>query len=293
MKKKRINIISSIVLIALLPGIGFAQDSAKKELLLSVAYHVQANKVPQLLVNAKTKVEKRFLPVKNINVAVYLGTDSAANLLGMVSTNENGEARLTIPASFKSIWVGSASQSFVGISEPTKEFDITKAELTVRKAKLLIDTVEAAETRSLAVTVVQLMENEWVPVKDVEVKIGIDRLGGVLPVGEEESYTTDSTGKAIAEFKRDSLPGDARGNLIIVARVEDNEELGSLNAESLVPWGSRAININHFNERTLWATRDKAPIWLLIMAGSIILGVWLVLLYLFFQIYRLKRSVAR
>ena len=292
MKKKRINIIASIVLSALLPGIGFAQDSAKKELLLSVAYHMQPNKVPQLLVNTKTKVEKRFLPVKNINVAVYLGSDTVTNLLGKVSTNEKGEALLAIPASFKSVWDGSASQSFVGISEPTKEFDITKAELTVRKAKLLIDTVEGAETRSLSVTVVQLMDKEWVPVKDVEVKIGINRLGGVLPVGEEESYTTDSTGKAIAEFKRDSLPGDAKGNLQIVANVEDNEALGSLTAISAVPWGVSIKDVNHFGERSLWATRDKAPIWLLFMAGTIMIGVWSVLVYLFVQIYRMKKSAS-
>ena len=293
MKKNRINIVSTIVLIALLPGIGFAQDSAKKELLLSVAYHMQANKVPQLLVNAKTKVEKRFLPVKNINVAVYLGADSASNLIGKVSTNENGEARLAIPASFKSVWDGSASHSFLGISEPTKEFDITKSELTVRKAKVLIDTVEDAETRSLAITVLQLMDSEWMPAKDVEVKVGVNRLGGVLPVGEEESYTTDSTGKAIAEFKRDSLPGDAKGNLQIVARVEENEELGSLTAVSTVPWGVLVKDVNHFNERSLWATRDKAPVWLLFMAGSIMIGVWSVLVYLFFMIYRLRTSAKK
>ena len=292
MKKKRINIVSSIVLIALLPGIGFAQDSAKKELLLTVAYHLQVNRVPELVVNAKTKVEKRFLPVKNINVSIYFGNDSTTNLLGKASTNENGEARLAIPASFKSIWDGAASHSFIGISEPTKDFDITRAEFTVRKAKLLIDTVEAAETRSLSVTVIQLMENEWVPVKDVEVKIGINRLGGVLPVGEEESYTTDSTGKAIAEFKRDSLPGDAKGNLQIVARVEDNEELGSLTAVSAVPWGVLIKDVNHFNERSLWATRDKAPVWLIFMAGSIMIGVWSVLVYLFIQIYRMKKSTS-
>jgi len=289
MKKKSINIIA--VLIALLPAIGFSQDSTKKELLLSVAYHMQANKVPQLRVNAKTKVEKRFFPVKNINVSVYLGNDSTKGLLGNVTTDDNGEARLAIPASFKSVWKGSASHSFEGISAATKEFDETKAMITIRKARLLIDTVEGAETRSLAISVFRLMDNEWLPAKDVEVKIGINRLGGILPVGEEESYTSDSTGKAIAEFKRDSLPGDAKGNLIIVARVEDNEELGSLNAESSVPWGARVIDINHFNERSLWATRDKAPIWLLFIAGSIMIGVWSVLLYLFFQIYRLKRSV--
>ena len=293
MKKRNINIIVGILALALMPGISMAQDSTKKELLLSVTYNMQANKVPQLQVNTKTKVEKRFLPVKDIKVNVFLDADSSANLLGTVSTNENGQAVLAIPASFKSSWDASASHSFIAKSEANKQFDVTKSEITIKKARLLIDSVEGASPRSVEVTVLALNGNEWQPVKDAEVKIGVKRLGGILPIGEEESYTTDSTGKLVAEFKRDSLPGDAKGNITLVARIEENEELGSLITETNLPWGAAIKSIDKFSERSLWATRDKAPIWLLFMAGSIMAGVWSFVLYLFYQIYRLKVSSSK
>lgn len=289
MKKRNINIIVTILAIVLLPAVSFAQDSSKKELLLSVAYNMQANKVPQLLVNTKTKVEKRFMPAKGIKVNVFLDADSATNLLGSVITNENGQALLAIPGSFKSAWEASASHSFIGKSEANTDFDETKSEITIKKGRILIDTVAGADARSVEVTVLALNGNEWQPVKDAEVKIGVKRLGGILPISDEESYTTDSTGKLAAEFKRDSLPGDLKGKITLVARIEENEELGSLAAETILPWGVAIKQIDHFNERSLWATRDKAPIWLLFMASSIVIGVWSVLLYLFFLIYRLSR----
>jgi hypothetical protein len=289
MKKRNINIIIGILAIVLLPALSFAQDSTKKELLLSVTYNMQANKVPQLMVNTKTKVEKRFMPAKGIKVNVFLDADSAANLLGCVTTNENGQALLAIPASFKSVWDASASHSFIGKSEANKDFNETKSEITIKKGRLLIDSVVGADARSVEITVLALNGNEWLPVKDAEVKIGVKRLGGILPISDEESYTTDSTGKLVAEFKRDSLPGDSKGKITLVARIEENEELGSLTAETNLPWGIAIKQIDHFNERSLWATRDKAPIWLLFMASSIIIGVWAVLLYLFVQLYRVSR----
>ena len=51
MRKNNVNAIIGIL--ALIPGFVFAQDSTKKELLLSMAYHMAANKVPQLLINTK------------------------------------------------------------------------------------------------------------------------------------------------------------------------------------------------------------------------------------------------
>jgi len=73
--------------------------------------------------------------------------------------------------------------------------------------------------------------NEWVAVKEIEMKLGIKRMLGNFTVGDEETYTSDSTEMASAEFKRDSKPGDEKGNLILVARVEDNDDYCNLVAE--------------------------------------------------------------
>jgi len=101
-------------------------------------------------------------------------------------------------------------------------------------------------------------------------KVAVKRLGGDLVVSEEETYTTDSLGMIEAEFGRDSLPGDEKGNLILVAKIDENEELGNLAVEKTVPWGIAMKTTNDFDQRSLWATGNKAPVWLLFMAYHLI-----------------------
>jgi len=48
-------------------------------------------------------------------------------------------------------------------------------------------------------------------------------------------------------------------------------------------------NNDAFNSRTLWGTHFKAPLWLLNMAYSIIIGVWGVIIFLVFQLLKIKK----
>jgi len=107
-------------------------------------------------------------------------------------------------------------------------------------------------------------------------------------VSETQTYTTDSTGAISADFKRDSLPG-INGNLTLIAKVEDNDTYGNLTVETQVPWGNRLEYISRFDRRTLFARRGHSPIWLELLAYSIIVVVWLILVYLLGQLRKIKR----
>ena len=134
----------------------------------------------------------------------------------------------------------------------------------------------------------KLEHNEWMPAADVELKVGIQRFGGLIPAGDEETYTTDSTGKVTAEFKREGLPGDEHGTIILAAKVEDNDQFGNLLIQKKAAWGvARKIDHNFFDQRTLWSTRFKTPYWLLFIAYSIIIGVWGTLIYLIRQVVKI------
>jgi hypothetical protein len=87
-----------------------------------------------------------------------------------------------------------------------------------------------------------------------------------------------------------NMPGDIKGNFTLVAQVEDNDLFGNLLAEKSVPWGTALqADSNFFNQRTLWSTRSHAPLWLLFMAYGIIIGVWSTMIYLIFQIVKIKK----
>jgi hypothetical protein len=268
----------------------FAQDSTKKELVVTIGYHMNNNKMVYLLVNTKTKIDKKFQPVKNTVVTLYLDSNSANNLIAKITTNEDGIAKAFLPPGLKTTWESTASHKFLAVAEANKEFGETEGDCSVTKTKLSIDTISDGETRSIKVNVSALKGTAWVPAKDVEMKVGISRMGGVLSAGDESTYTTDSSGSITVELKKDKLPGDEKGNIVLTAKAEDNDQYGNLLIEKSVPWGTafKADN-SFFNQRTLWTTRNRTPPWLLFMAYSMIVIIWGTILYLIGQLFKIKK----
>jgi hypothetical protein len=270
--------------------ISLAQDSTASHILLDIKYFVSAEQVPYLIVKTKTKKDRKFLPVEGIPVTAFLNEESNASMLGKVTTNEKGEGKMIIPISFKSAWDSLSEFTFKAISDAVGKTESLTAELTIKKAKLVLDTINKDGGKSIRVTAFEKKGSEWAPAKDVEIKIMVKRLLGDLPISDAESYTTDSIGQVVAEFKRDSLPGDIKGNLILLAKTEDNDLYGNLFVEKSIKWGKSSHDNNDtFNSRSLWGTRFKTPLWLLGMAYSIIVGVWGVIIFLVFQLLKIKK----
>ena len=290
-KNKNIIILLAIVIFLCNCSYCFAQDSTKPERVVNVGYYMTNNKIIYLMVHTKTKISTKFQPVKYSVVKLYLDSLGDNNFIAKVITDEKGEAKAIIPPGLKTMWNASSDHTFIGIAEADKEFEETKAETPITKTKINIDTSSDVGTRNIIVAVSALKNGEWTPAKDVEMKVGIGRLdGSILSAGDEATYTTDSTGSVTVELKKDSLPGDEKGNIVLAAKVEDNDQYGNLLVEKTTPWGvALKPEKNFFNQRTLWSTRFRTPIWLLLMAYSIMITVWGVLLYLIFQVVKIRK----
>ena len=266
-----------------------AQDSTASTTVLSVRYFLLENKIPYVDVSTKKKVGRKFEPVKGIPVNVYFSEAAEKNLLGKIITGINGEGRVALPASFKATWDSLNEFKFVAVSDSSAGVESLSGDVTIKKAILVIDTTSTEGIRTVTAQLKEKNGNEWVAVKEIEMKLGIKRMLGNLTVGDKETYTSDSTGMASAEFKRDSMPGDEKGNLILVARVEDNDNYGNLVVEKSVPWGKSVQAETHFWHRTLWSTGNRAPLWLLFIAYSIVIGVWGTIIFLVLQIVKIKK----
>lgn len=267
-----------------------AQDTEKPELSVNLRYFNVNSNVQYLKLETKVKEDNKWQPVKDVNFNLYLDSIASENLISKVKTNEKGAATTYLPVSLKEKWNTSSTHTFIAVSEPTKAYEATTTEVPISKSRIVLDTLNAEGARSVSVTVESFENGAWVPAKEVEVKIGVQRLGGMLRIGEEESYTTDSLGQAVGEFKLDSIPAtDKKGIITLMAKVDDNETFGNVSIEKAVPWGVYYTSENKYGERTLWAPARLVPYWLLFMAISIIAGVWGVIIYLIFQIIRIKK----
>ena len=269
----------------------FSQDE-KPELNLQLAYHSVNNTIPYLKVETKYREGKRWEIVKGVPVKVYITEISDENLIGSVTTNDKGIGKLVLPVTAKSAWDSSLKPHFIAVSAPTKMFPETTAETEIARTRITIDTTTDDEgKRAVAVKVEAFESGAWNAAPDVEMKIGVKRLGSLLPIGEEESYTTDSTGMVTATFMRDSIPApDRNGNIVIGVKVEENDNYGNLQAERTVPWGIYYKHDTNFGKRSLWSTGNKSPYWLLFMAYFTIAAVWGVIVYLVFTIIRIVKA---
>ncbi len=273
------------VFLLLVTGISQAQTE-KNKLMLGLGYYNDNNRLQYVKANTKAKIDGKFTPVAGITLRFYIGSESPDHLLGKAITNDKGLAALMIPSVAKDEWNKSPKQTFLVVSDSTGLYETVTTSFDLTKARIKLDT---AADKKIVATLVEQKDSKWVPVKGVDMKIAIKRMGGDLNVNETPTYTTDSVGEASADFKQLNLPGDSAGNLILIASVEDNDLYGNLTVEKTVPWGTSSEYISAFNQRSLFARAGRPPLWLLWMASCITLSVWSVIFYLFVQIRKLKK----
>ena len=286
MKSYKLSILLVIIYFSLQPNMIMAQDDTTSTPIIKLHYFSINNSMQYLLLESTLKRNKVFTPQKNKTYNLFLDSSNEKTFIAKVLTNEEGKAKAFIPPTLKTAWDAAAQHTFIvkdGDEEVISDYIITKT-------KISIDTTTIDSVRSIAVSVMKLKDNEWVPAKDAEMKIGIERQGSILSAGDEETYTTDSTGIVTVELKKNNLPGDAKGNYVLAARIDDNDELGNILIEKTVPWGTvTKVDNTFFNQRTLWTTRFKTPFWLLFIAYSIVIGVWGTIIYLVLQIIKIKK----
>lgn len=264
-----------------------AQEKSEGKVVVTLHYYNKGNTLQYLILEDMLKVNKTLSPRKNKSYELYLDSVGSGTLISKLTTNEKGKAKAFIPASLKENWNASPQHTFIvmaGDEEIISDYMITRSKLT-------IDTTTIDGVRNINVSLMKWEDNDWVPSPEVEMKVGIARTGGsILPAGDDESYTTDSAGIIVVELKKDSLPGDLKGNYVIAARIESNDEFGNVEIEKTVPWGLvQKVDHSFFEKRELWTIRHRTPIWLLALAYSIIIGVWGTIIYLVVQLFKIKK----
>ena len=152
----------------------------------------------------------------------------------MLKTDKDGKAKAFIPNTKSSL--GRLFPTHFIVKEGDEEL---VSDYVITKSKIDIDTANEDGARVINVSVMKMDNNEWKPAAGVELKVGFERLGGILSAGDEETYTTDSTGTVKVTVTKDSLPGNEKGIITIAARADDNETFGNLLAEKNISWASQ------------------------------------------------------
>jgi hypothetical protein len=136
-------------------------------------------------------------------------------------------------------------------------------------------------------TCIATLLSDSLPVKETEVHLYVKGLYTLLPVGKVVS--TDENGEASFEFPT-NLPSSKKGMLDIVAKVEKNEIYGNVETQSSVKWGVTPVSEVDWANRSLSASREKAPMTLVVVSTLIIVLIWGTIFYIISQLFVIKKS---
>ena len=156
-----------------------------------------------------------------------------------------------------------------------------------KDVKLILSSAGKGKQRKVTAMVMEKGDSAYIMQPDVDVHFYIKRDFGLMNFGNDYNYTGPS-GKVSAMFP-EGIIGDKDGNVTIYAKIEDSFMFTETTDSLFQKWGKPlVVDESAFNERSLWATRSMAPVWLLIIANGIILIVWGFIIYVIISIFKIK-----
>ncbi|MBL7878041.1 MAG: hypothetical protein JNL53_20410 [Cyclobacteriaceae bacterium] len=252
---------------------------------VSVQYTKIMNQESFISMEAKYKGENGIEPATQVEFRVYqrFAEDSLFHL-GTVTTNNNGIAKFPIANHQDSISSVSGGFTFLVKIENDPKFSDTETALIFSEANLVavLETVD-----SINQVTATLIDATGQPVAGQPLRVQLQRMFGPLSIGEE-SYETDENGTITVPIE-EPMPG-INGVLTFEVVLNESDEYGTVKAIIDAPIGIPITDHSTFDKRTMWSPPSKTPYYLLIFPNLIILGVWVPILMLIINLFRISRA---
>ena len=282
-----------LLMILFIPGKIKAQtDSSAKEevkeattyspLITFISVQKSDNSV-DLKATVQAKISGTLTKLPGLKIEFTIGSDSLTKKLGDAITDSRGfvlfnckpellttdaEGKLNFKASF------AGKDSLEAVEEV----------VAVKRARLEITPVKEDSLLTVNVKLVDLSTGTETPVPETDLGVFVNRLFSGLKLGEGK---TDESGEATIEIPN-NLPGDDKGNITLLARLEENETYGNLEASVMQQWGTPVSSELKDLPRALWSPHP--PIWMLVTFVVLMSAVWGHYLVIIIQLIRLRKE---
>ncbi len=243
---------------------------------------VKVGDVNTLNISGKYKEHRKYKPAKGLTLDIYQTFENdSIDFLGKVTLNKTGKAKINVDKAFKNTL---EDYSFKVTHKGSKKFKKVSKSLSVKVANL---TAELKGGRKNPVISATFTDAQNKPLKDVELKVNLQRLFSPLPIGEGP-YFTDKDGTINVPITV-KMPGiDGKLNYEVV--LDDSDDYGTIKTVVNTNIGSVIKDLSTFDQRTMWSPPRKAPWADLIIPNMLIFGIWITLFYLIFNLYKISKQ---
>jgi len=259
----------------------YSQGAAKINPYVTLQYfkNTEGQRILQTtLTYSKNRME---LPLPGMEIAFFTGADQK-ELLARSITDNKGVARFEMSGDTKP---KTGSDGMWAFSSEFNGNDTIKggtSEISVKEMRLEMSLAEADSIKTVTLNAFTSDGGKEKPVSGETVTVYVPRMFSLLPIGE---LTLDDAGTASIEFPSD-LPGDKEGNVVILAKIEENTTYGNIEKRETIKWGlptDFSVPVTH---RALWT--KIAPRWMIYTLSILLTGVWGHYLFAIISLIRIK-----
>ena len=231
----------------------------------------------------KAKVKNWPVNLYKMKVTFFQVVNDEDQELGFAITDNSGKAVFNVKGdSLKTNTDGKVQ--FKMVFAGNKMMESAEEVVAFKRARLEIIPVKEDSLLTIQVKLVEVGTGAEIPIPEAAVGIFVKRLFLPLKVGEG---TTDENGEASVEFPA-NLPGDAKGNLTLIAKLDENETYGNLEASVVQQWGTSVSNKIEDQPRALWSSNP--PMWMLITFIILMVAVWGHYIVIIYELFRLRKE---
>jgi len=231
----------------------------------------------------KAKVKGTFtkLPLLKVKFVALNGTEEKE--LGFAITNGEGKAVFNLKTD--SLKVDAEGKlHFKAVFAGNKAMNPTEEEVAFKRARLEIVPVKEDSLLTVKLKLIDIGTGTEVPVKEITLGVFVNRSFNPLKLGEG---ATDESGEVAVEIPN-NLPGDAKGNITLTGRLDENDIYGNLEVSSVQKWGRPVSDKITELPRELWSPHP--PLWMLITFIILMGTVWGHYVVIVVQLFRLRKE---
>lgn len=242
----------------------------------------KGNNTIELNAVLKTKIKGASIKLPFLKVKFIKVNETEEKELGYAITNGQGKAVFIVKDSLTPGKEGKLH--FKAVFAGNKAMEAADGEMIFKKARLEIIPVKEDSVLTVKIKLVDVGMGEEVPVKETELGIFVKRSFLPMKIG---TVTTDENGEGSVEVPG-NLPSDAAGNITLLAKLDENEVYGNLEADAVQKWGIPVSASIKEPPRALWSPHP--PIWMLITFFVLMTAVWGHFLVIVYQLWRLRKE---
>lgn len=300
LKTQVLKLISILLVLMLLnPGFAFSQTDStqktevvatgEKELIVPsldlISIQMGDNSI-DLKASLQAKVNKVVYKLPLLKVTFIQVINEEEKELGFVITDRAGNAVFNYKSD-SLITDVEGKVNFKAVFAGNNAMEPANAEVSFKRARLEMTTVKEDSLYNVHVKLVELVSGKEIPVPETVLGVFVKRLFKPLKIGEG---TTDENGEATVEISNE-LPGNAKGDITLLTKLDESEIYGNIETGATVNWGVPVSDVLQKAPRSLWSAHP--PVWMMITFAVLMIVVWGHYFVIIFELFRLRKEEPR